>query len=1442
MVLAMEHGVLPKTLHVSAPTPHVDWSSAVELLTQAKRWTRRGHPRRCGVSAFGVSGTNGHVILEEAPEASAEGAPRSLADEVAAPVPASGVAERAPWLMPFVPLLLSSKSAAGLRAQADGLAAAWEAHPEWTIDDVGYSLSARSTFKHRAALFAADRRTALQALSELARGAAGSGVIEGIAHPAGRLAFLFTGQGSQRAGMGRELHAAFPPFAEAFDAACARLSEHLGCSLRDVVFAEESSASAALLDQTLYTQAALFAIETALFRLLEAWGVTPDLLLGHSIGELVAAHVAGVFDLEDACLLVAARGRLMQACRSDGAMVAIEASADEVGASLAGLEGKVEIATVNGPLSTVIAGDENAVLLFAEQWLTRRRRVKRLRVSHAFHSPHMDGMLADFRRVAESIAFAPPAIPIVSNTSGDLATDAELTSPEYWARHVRRPVRFFDGMRCLGERGATAFLEVGPDSVLTALGEGCLAPEIAGRALLVPAMRPHRDELGTLTAALARLHGHGARVNFRAAFVGRGAQRVDLPTYAFQRQRYWLEASHLAANVARAAPPAPEGRRYRAVWRPAADAIRTLSGTWLVFAPQAREQPDYGLLSWLTSGLAGRGGRVRLIALEGELDRARIAAELAAVRAQSIGVGGVLSLFALDESPHSGNEAVSRGLVHTLILAQAWAEHGTDAPLWCVTQGAVSVDGSDPLRSTRQAMVWGLGRVFALEHPKRWGGLIDLPALLDDRVLRDLCAALAGRDGEDQCAVRAGGVFVRRLVRAEEEPAHVRPWRPRGTTLITGGTGAIGAHVARWLAANGAENLVLVSRQGLAAPGAPELVAELAASGARTSAVTCDVSDRSSVARLLEELSSQPPLTAVVHAAGISGRFAPAAELTPEELARVVSGKVAGAIHLDALLGDRQLDAFVVLSSIAGVWGSGGQGAYAAGNAFLDALAQHRRARGLAGSAIAWGPWAGGGMAADTAIEAHLRRCGLVPMVPERATELLWRAVSEGEATTTIAEIDWERFVSTFTSGRRSRLFDELRVAEPAEAEGDTDVASLAWFQGLGSPEEQHRALRELVCTHAAKILGSDAPERIDPDARFLDLGFDSLAAVELRKRLAKATGLPLPPTVVFDHSTANALANYLHEEFVASAPVSPRMAGPQVSADGVAAQVLPARSPAIARDGASGAIRLLYRDACDRGLLEEGIELLRAAAKLRPVFREPPELRRRLESVSLAAGPRNPALICFPPFVAPSGPHNYARLALHLEGLLEVRAFSLPGFGDGDPVPDSRELIVDMLAESVARELGDGPLALLGYSSGGWFAHAVAERLEARGTSPRAVVLLDSLSLKGERWEKVRAPLRNIAINERAFALATDDQLTAMAAYLRIFDGWKPNPILAPIVVVRARECIPEWEGERLSDDFWRGSWDLPHQILEVPGDHFTIVNENAVTTALSLHAWFSR
>ncbi|MFB6840261.1 type I polyketide synthase [Streptomyces sp. NPDC056361] len=1172
MVMAMRHGVLPQTLHVDEPTPQVDWTTgAVELLTEARSWPESDRPRRAGVSSFGVSGTNAHVILEQAPE-------QQL------PAGATGELDEGP-----VPLVIAARGATGIAAQAEELARFLRQNADVDLRDAARALvRTRGALSERAVIVAGDRDEALAGLEALARGGSAAGVVTGEVADGGRLAVLFTGQGSQRVGMAKGLYDRFPVFREAFDAACAaldaRLAGHVERSVADVVFGAGEGA----LDQTVFTQAGLFAVEAALFRLVESWGVRPDFVGGHSVGELTAAHVAGVLSLEDAATLVAARGRLMQALPSGGAMVSVAAPEDVVRPLLTP---GIDIAAVNGPLSVVISGDEQEALAAAEELAAQGVKTRRLSVSHAFHSALMEPMLEEFGSVVKDLDFRPPKIALVSNVTGEIADPDLHTRPEYWVDHIRATVRFADGVRALEGAEVATFLELGPDAVLSAMGADCVTGD---GAVFVPSLRRDGDEVRSLVSALGGLHVRGASVDWRPLLGESEGWPVELPTYAFQRQRYWIEDAE-SEGPARDADEASfweavenedldalaktlgigsvdgqherdamgaalgvlaswrRGReragrmdrlRYRVSWSPVAQPPSAAPvGTWLVVVPagpDSARDADGSPVARTVRALESQGLRLRRLPFTAA-ESDGFAAVVRAARSEEGKVAGVLSLLALDSRTSSGSEVLTEGSAATLALLRTLGRLPAGIPVWCATSGAVSVGPSDRLRAPEQALVWGLGQAVALEHPDRWGGLVDLPETLDDRTAQQLIGVLTGAGGQDQAAVRSAGLLARRLRNSplRGEPSQ-RDWRPRGTVLVTNGTEGLGRHTAKWLAEAGAGHLVLTAETGRDdTPQVRELVAELAASGAGVTVSTADVSRREGVAELLALTEGLPELTGVVHTADLAGTM-PVVATGPAELAEVVRAKAHAALHLDESLGDRPLDLFVTFSSVAGVWGGGGQGAAGAVSAYLDALVERRRARGLRATSLAWGVIEEIGVAADPAIQEQLRRRGVLALTPGQAMGALEASVRYDDGVVAVADIDWPAFVPAFTSSRPSPLLGELpevrKVAEAAAALAEEEAeagSQLVRSLADATEAEQTRILMKLVRERSAEALGHSGLEEVKPRRAFQEMGFDSLAAITLRNALSAATGGTLPATVIFDYPTPMALVGYLREQLV---------------------------------------------------------------------------------------------------------------------------------------------------------------------------------------------------------------------------------------------------------------------------------------------------------------------
>ncbi|MGW2332243.1 type I polyketide synthase, partial [Streptomyces sp. NPDC001700] len=1148
MVMAMQHGQLPQTLHVDEPTPHVDWTTgSVELLTEHTDWPQTNAPRRAGVSSFGVSGTNAHVILEQAP------APTLPTEE-------TETAETSP----VVPWVVSARDERALRAQAERLRT-WmvDGNEQQHVRDVAFSLLAgRTALEHRAVVLGGDRAELLAGLAAVTQDEPAPGVVIGTAVPDRKVVFVFPGQGSQWTGMALELLDTSAVFAERMRECAAALDPFVDWSLLDILDDEDA------LRRVDVVQPALWAVMVSLAELWRSHGVTPAAVIGHSQGEIAAACVAGGLSLEDGARVVTLRSKAILALSGHGGMVSVPLPAEQ----LRDLDG-LSIAAINGPTSTVVSGNNHTL----DALLAEHPQAKRIPVDYASHSDHVERIEDELAQALAGIDPRTGTIPFYSTVTGALTDTAELNAA-YWYRNLRHTVDFQGTIEKLLTLGHTVFVEASPHPVLTT---GVRDIADAAETTVVATGSLRRDDGGPtrMLTSLAEAYVHGIDVDWQPLFDG--ARRVDLPTYAFQRERYWLDSvvaepatsavdaefwaaveredlDSLAATLRVDGAPLSEvlpalsqwrrerrdvstmdSWRYKIHWKPVAAGAASVTGTWLVLVTDGQSDEEW--VSGVTMALTRHGGEAHTVVLDdSDLDRAALARRLRDLLAEHPHVQGVVSLLVMDERPHPAHPAVPRGYAMTLLLAQALGDAGMEAPMWCLTRGAVSLGDGDVAVSRKQALAWGLGRVVALEQPLRWGGIIDLPEVVTDRAQSLLASVVAGASDEDQVAVRAAGLFARRLAHAPAREQGVSAWRPEGTVLVTGGTGALGGHVARWVAGQGADHVVLTSRRGMSAPGADRLVEELEALGARVTIAACDVADRDALAALLADVG---PLTAVVHTAAVldDGTIG---SLTTDQLQRVLSVKVHGAENLHELTRDMDLSAFVLFSSLSGTLGAPGQGNYAPGHVFVDTLAEQRRAEGRPATSVAWGLWAGAGMG-EGGVGDVARRHGVPEMDPALAVAAMGRAVEQGDTVVTVADIDWDRHYVAFTATRPSPLMRDIPEVQALitstfgteDAEAAPERSGLAERLAGMSGAERDRALLDLVRRQVAAVLGHSGPEAVETGRAFHESGFDSVTAVELRNRLNGATGLRLPTTMTFDHPTPLALVAYLRGELLDDRP-----------------------------------------------------------------------------------------------------------------------------------------------------------------------------------------------------------------------------------------------------------------------------------------------------------------
>ncbi len=1373
MIMAMRQGVLPRTLHLEEPTEKVDWSSgAVRLLTEPTAWPRTGRPRRCGVSAFGISGTNAHLILEQAPEVEQEASPAR---------------PRPPAVLPWI---ISGRGQAALRGQASRLREWVTASPVASMTDIGHSLiTSRSALEHRAVIVAASREEFCRGLDTLSCGEPAANVISGVTGRPGKTVFVFPGQGSQWPGMGLRLMESSSAFSAEMEACAEALRPYTGWSLLDML-----RAGLRPLNRVDVVQPVLFAVMVSLARLWQTFGVKPSAVVGHSQGEIAAAHVAGALSLSDAARVVALRSKAAAKLIGDGGMAVVPLPGPEVSKWVRRWDGRLSIAAVNGPSAVVVTGDQGAVADLVASCRAEGVLAQQLRATYASHSPQVADIRAEVLDVLSNIAPRTSDVAFYSTVTAGVMDTAELDAG-YWFANLRQQVRFSDAVRLLHADGYRMFVECSPHPVLTAAIEETL--DQADDVVTVGSLHKNDKGLDRFCASVAGIFVRGGEVDWSPAFPP-DARRAPLPTYAFQRQRYWLERP-----PGQLQGPALGRLHYQIAWRPVAIAETPVAAmNWVIAVPA--KGGDDGLTAWCRRVLEQRGASITLVRVAE--DGAGGDALVRALR-QLPGTSrqvGVLSLLTLCAGAGRLPSAYSAGLTDTVALIRALQDSGTEARIWQVTRGAVATGHADKAGSPAQSVAWGLGQTAAVEYPELWGGLVDLPEVLDDRAAAYFAAVLTGTNGENQVAIRSSGVLGRRLVRKSRarQRALADSWRPAGTILVVGGTATLGSHAAHWLAATGAKRLLLVSGRGPADPAAGELAAELAARGAQVTLVACDVADRQAVAGLLAAIPPESWPTAVIYAAGELAEE-PLSAISPDRMRRVIAATADGAWNLHEVTRDRELSAFVLFSSVAATLGGVGLGAYGAANAFLDALATYRRGLGLTAASVAWGAWANAGQeAAATDVQrARLRRSGVSMLAPERALASLRRVIDDDETHAIVADVDWPQFSEAFGPVVGTRLLDEIdevrktSAARSVDRHERTEPAVLAARLALLGEREAVAELRDLVRAKAAAVLGHPGPEAIPADQRFLEAGFDSLTAIDLRNRLNTETGLRLPAGVIFAKRTSAELARHLHDELLASGLLAGGARGAARRGDDLGG----------VQAAGTGGLGVLLRQACADGRAEEFLELLTQAAGFRQVIKADDPLEGVMpRPVILADDGRLPALICVPSVLATAGAQQYARLAACFKGSRKVVALEPPGFGEGERLPATMDVAITMLAATVDTYVSGAPFVLAGYSAGGLLAHALARRLESTGVFPQAVVLLDAYQ-PGRLAAIPSGLLEGMIARADEHLPLTDARLTAMGGYLAMLAGWRPEPVSAPTLLARATQPLPGYTTEVMGHQFCR-------------------------------------
>jgi malonyl CoA-acyl carrier protein transacylase len=1114
-VLSLYHKQIPPSLHFEQPNPQLDLpNTPFYVNTTLKDWQTSGYPRRAGVNSLGIGGTNAHVILEEAP-----------VEEQGS----RGAGER-----PYHLLTLSAKNERALRELQQRYREYIISNPEVSLANICYTANTgREHFSHRLAFIGESKEQLIEQLTEVITPNQPS-------KKPSKIAFLFTGQGSQYINMGRQLYDTQPIFRQTLEQCNEILIPYLEKSLLDIIYAPETEAEK--LNQTAYTQPALFAIEYALYQLWKSWGIQPNIVMGHSVGEYVAACVAGIFSLEEALKLIADRGKLMQQLPSGGEMVSVMATEEKIKSIIADYSDKVAIAAINSPQSIVISGNSQEIKAIVEALTKQAIKTKQLKVSHAFHSPLMTPMLKEFEQLANSITYNQPQIPIISNVTGKVA-DENIATAQYWVNHIIQPVQFAKSIETLHKLEYEIFVEIGPKPILLGMGREC-NPENTG--LWLPSMRPGMNEWQQLISSLASLYTAGITIDWSGVHRDNPGKKVTLPNYPFQRERYWIESTITPYQPSEFGSPENQEWCYELEWQQqeiieqiASEVTQTSPENWLIFADKqgvAQELSKLESALFQTSILVFPGTEYQQIsAQEFTINPSNSEDFDRLLQENQIPIKGIVYLWSLNTVEAKAltfaelEIASQIGCGGVLFLIQSIAKQGYLQPpnIWLVTKGTQSVDAGTQITGVAQSTLWGLGRVISSEHPELNCRLVDLDPEEHHNVenLSKEISSQQPTSSENQIAFRNGKRYVNRIIKQQKIGKQSLSLKADATYMVTGGMGGIGLLVAQWLVEQGAKHLVLVGRSHPNET-TSSTIKQLEEMGTQVVALQADISIEAEVASLLSQINTtMPPLKGIIHGAGvIDDRLL--LEHQWQLFAKVFAPKVSGAWNLHRFTQDLTLDFFVLFSSVASILGSAGTANYAAANAFLDTLAHYRRSLNLPGLSINWGPWSQVGMVAklDNREVERMQKMGIRAIAPKQALTTLRKLLNQSSAQVTVLAMDWSKYISQSTNV--SAFFANFNLAKPMQK---SEFLAQLEATKIGS---HYQLVIDRVTEQVSQVLGRklSTPEL---EQGFFDLGMDSLTAVELRNRLQKSFACSLPATLSFDYPCVKVLADYIAKDIL---------------------------------------------------------------------------------------------------------------------------------------------------------------------------------------------------------------------------------------------------------------------------------------------------------------------